>query len=202
MPISVIRKRHADRGFTLIEVLITLIVFAIGILTVAGLQIVSKKTNYDAVQRTTASMLAQDIIQRMRANGDTSWGSYITEDLGGSSLGVPASNCSTAGVTCSPAQMATYDLYSWEQAIDGASDGNTGGLVDPSACIRGPAGGGEGSYIIILAWRGVNELSNPTIDAGTGGIATGCGAGDGNYGTNDANRRVLMVSTYLSPYVR
>ena len=191
--------RQRNKGFTLIEVLITLIVFAVGILSVAGLQIISKKSNYDAVQRTTASMLAQDILQRMRANSESSWASYVTEDLGGGTLAAPT-DCSASSASCNPTQMAAYDLYSWEQAIDGASDGNAGGLVDPSACIRGPAGGGEGTYFVILAWRGVQEISNPTLDQGTAGIATGCGAG--SYGTNDAYRRVVMVSTYLSPYVR
>lgn len=191
--------KRDNRGFTLIEVLITLIVFAIGILSVAGLQIISKKTNYDAVQRTSASLLAQDIIQRMRANHESSWASYIAEDIGGGTLAL-ATDCSAAGADCTPAQMAAHDLFDWEQAIDGASDGNAGGLVDPSACIRGPAGGGEGTYFIILAWRGVQELSNPTIDRGTGGIVNGCG--EGNYGTNDAYRRVLVVSTYLSPFIR
>lgn len=191
-------KRN-NRGFTLIEVLITLIVFAIGILSVAGLQIISKKTNYDAVQRTTASLLAQDIIQRMRANDEISWEKYVAEDVGGGTLALDT-DCSAAGASCTPGQMAAFDLYHWEQAIDGASDGNAGGLVDPKACIRGPAAGGEGNYFVILAWRGVQEISNPTIDQNTAGIANGCG--EGNYGTDDAYRRVLMVSTYLSPYIR
>lgn len=186
---------HEERGFTLIEVLIALFVFAIGILTVAGLQIVSKKSNYEAVQRTTATLIAQDIVQRMRANDPDVWGAYLQEDLGNSSLGAPK-DCVGAAVTCSAADFVNFDLYAFEQALDGATEANTGGLVNPSACIRGPAGGGDGTYSVIIAWRGVTELSNPTIDAGVGGMGS-CGAGD--YGTNDAYRRVVVFTTFLAP---
>lgn len=186
------KDRKRNRGFSLIEVLMALLVFAVGILTVAGLQIVSKKTSFDAVQRTTATLVAHDIVQRMRANSAAVWGNYLVDNVGGNTLS--STTCVGTGVTCSATQMAAYDLDEWEKAIDGTSEGGTGGLVDPKACVRGPAGGGEGTYYIIIAWRGVSELSNPTIDAGTG--ANVCGSG--NYGTDDVFRRVLMITTYLS----
>src|SRR5947207_2731132 len=56
------------RGFSMVDVLVALIVLSIGLLGVAGLQFMSKRSNFEAVQRTTASLLAQDIIERMRAN--------------------------------------------------------------------------------------------------------------------------------------
>lgn len=189
-------SRLAFRGFTLIEVLIALFVFAMGILTVAGLQIVSKQANYDAIQRTTATLLAQDIVQRMRANQPSNWDDYIAENIGGGTLAAPATDCGNGVAVCAPVQMAAYDLYQWEQALDGATEANTGGLVNPSACIRGPAVGGAGTYYVIIAWEGVNALSNPTIDDGIGGIGS-CGAGE--YGTGDAERRVLMFTTYMAP---
>jgi type IV pilus modification protein PilV len=55
-------------GFTLIEVLIAVVIFGVGLLTVASLQIVARQANYDAVQRTTATHLAQGMLERMRAN--------------------------------------------------------------------------------------------------------------------------------------
>lgn len=183
------------RGFTLIEVLIALFVFAIGIMTVAGLQVVSKKSNFEAIQRTTATLIAQDILQRMRTNDPEAWDSYLQEDLGNGSLGAPP-NCLGATVSCDREDLASYDLFAFEQALDGVSEANTGGLVNPSACIRGPAGGGDGTYSVIIAWRGVTELSNPTIDNGVGGLGP-CGAGD--YGANDAYRRVIVFTTYLAP---
>ena len=184
--------RHTS-GLTLIEVLITLFVFAIGLLTVAGMQAIAKKANFEAVQRTTATFLAYDIIERMRANSQT-LASYLTAGVGQGSLAAPGTDCSAAA--CSEAELAAYDLYEWERAVDGraeesAEGGAAGGLVLPTACGTGPAAGTAGVYTVAIAWRGSNALSNPTIDT--------CGEGSGDYGDADEYRRVLVVTTYIVP---
>ena len=196
-----------SRGFSLIEVLITLFVFAIGILTVAGLQIISKKSNFDAVQRTTASLLGNDIAERMRANLGGNGGalkSYLTEGVGGGTLAVPGTDCTATA--CSADEMADWDLYEWEQSLDGAAEDNSGGLVQPTACIRSDnTVGGAGTYHVIIAWRGVSPLSNPSIDQNlTAAAAAGCGEGSAQYddpdtGAADVYRRVVVVSTYIAP---
>ena len=201
------RSGRAARGFSLIEALITLFVFAIGILTIAGLQLISKKANYDAAQRTTAAMLVNDIAERMRANLSTNGvalGDYLVEDVGGGTIAQPGQDC-TAG-TCTNAQLAAWDLYEWEQLLDGASEDNAGGLVEPSACIRSDVvGGGVGAYHIVIAWRGVTPLSNPVIDQNlTAAIAKGCGEGSDKYVDDDTGaanvyRRVILVSTFITP---
>lgn len=57
-----------SRGFTLVEVLVALLVLSIGLLGIAGLQLKSLHDNQDAYVRLQASILASDIIERMRAN--------------------------------------------------------------------------------------------------------------------------------------
>lgn len=54
------------RGLTLMEVLVAVVILALGLLGLAGLQATSLRNNEGAVQRTQASYLAQDIIDRMR----------------------------------------------------------------------------------------------------------------------------------------
>ncbi len=61
------RTRH-DKGFSLIEVLIALLVLAIGLLGLAALQAQGLRFNYDAYVRTQATNLAYDIVDRMRTN--------------------------------------------------------------------------------------------------------------------------------------
>ena len=200
-------RRHRSRGFSLIEALITLFVFAIGILTIAGLQLISKKANYDAAQRTTAGMLANDITERMRANlsnNGAALNDYLVEDLGGGTLSAPGQDCTAA--QCSSAEMAQWDLYEWEQSLDGASESNAGGLVEPNACIRSNnASGGAGMYHIIIAWRGVTPISNPTIDQSlTTAHSEGCGEGNAKFvdddtGAKDVYRRVIVITTYIAP---
>jgi len=58
------------RGLTLIEVLVTLVVISMGLLGVAALQMHTLRHNYDALMRSHASALADDIADRMRANTD------------------------------------------------------------------------------------------------------------------------------------
>jgi len=181
----------------LIEILITIVVFSIGLLTVAGLQVLAKKSNYDAIQRTTASNLASDIVERMRSNPQQLV-DYVSAVVGAGSgntaLGTPSPNCSTA--SCDADEMAAYDLWQWEQNIDGVTEqtaggANTGGLVTPTGCIEGPVGGGEGVYTITIAWRGLTALSNPSSNT--------CGEDTAVYGAGNAYRRVLSISVVISP---
>jgi type IV pilus assembly protein PilV len=65
---KLLASRYRAAGFTLIEVLVALVVLSIGLLGVAGLQIVGLRGNLSAASRTQASYLAEDIIDRMRAN--------------------------------------------------------------------------------------------------------------------------------------
>ncbi len=57
-----------QRGFTLTEILVTVLVLSIGLLGVAGLHAWSLRNNHDALIRSHASALANDIADRMRAN--------------------------------------------------------------------------------------------------------------------------------------
>jgi type IV pilus assembly protein PilV len=65
MPVSV---RRAAGGISLIEVLVSLVILSLGVLAVVALQLVAKRNNADAGQRTIAAQLAYDLIERMRAN--------------------------------------------------------------------------------------------------------------------------------------
>ncbi|MBS68395.1 MAG: type IV pilus modification protein PilV [Pseudomonas sp.] len=57
-----------QRGATLIEVLVAMLVLSIGLLGLAGMQMTALKSNQSAYYRSQATVLAYDIIDRMRAN--------------------------------------------------------------------------------------------------------------------------------------
>ena len=61
-------SRKKQQGFTLLEVLIALLVLSIGLLGLAALQTTGLRSNEMASMRTTSTMLAYDISERMRAN--------------------------------------------------------------------------------------------------------------------------------------
>jgi type IV pilus assembly protein PilV len=58
----------SQRGVTLVEVLVTVVIISVGLLGVAALHLNSLRNNFDALKRTQASILAGDIADRMRAN--------------------------------------------------------------------------------------------------------------------------------------
>ena len=71
------RIHKLNRGVTLLEVMVSVLVFSVGLLGMAGLMLVSQRTNHSAFLRTQAGFLAQGMIDRMRANPGGVWaGSY------------------------------------------------------------------------------------------------------------------------------
>ncbi|OMG66869.1 type IV pilus modification protein PilV [Stutzerimonas balearica] len=58
----------SEAGATLIEVLVAVLVLSVGLLGLAGLQMKAMQSNHSAYYRSQATVLAYDIIDRMRAN--------------------------------------------------------------------------------------------------------------------------------------
>lgn len=58
-----------QRGFTMIEVLIAVLILAIGLLGVAGVQLVSMQQTVNSTLRSEATMYAQTVAERLRSNG-------------------------------------------------------------------------------------------------------------------------------------
>jgi type IV pilus assembly protein PilV len=192
------KLHNRQKGFSLIELLVSLVIFAVGLLSIAGLQMVSKRSNFESLQRTTASHIAYGLLEEMRTNGDAI-GTYLAApDLGGGQFAsMQVADCSNAASPCTSTQKAQQDLWFWEQVLDGAQEvgveGASGGIMSPTMCINGPVGGGAGVYVVAIAWQGGISMANPEINA--------CGAGSGKYGDADAFRRVLQVATFIDPNI-
>ena len=185
---------HQQRGVSLIEVLVTLVLISIALLGSASLQVLSKRANSEAAQRTIAAQLANDLLARMRGNRGVLDDYIPAGSLGHATLGnAPTLDCSDEAVTCTSDDVAAYELWQWEQQLDGAmelADGTgTGGLVEPTACLSGPVGGDAGVYEVAIAWRGGTEHPDPEI--------SDCGADSGLYGDNNEFRHVLLMRTFI-----
>jgi type IV pilus assembly protein PilV len=112
---------RCERGMTLVEALIALVVLSIGLLGVAALQITSLRNNHSAHVRSQATALAHDISDRMRANRNDALAGAYDVALGGS----------VAGVT-----LAATDVSAWKQAIAAALPGGDGALfIDPASRV-------------------------------------------------------------------
>jgi len=138
---------HAG-GFTLIEVLIAVLVLAVGLLGMAGLQVTGLRNNQSAYYRSQATQLAYDMADRMRANPvGLNNGNYNNQAS-------TNDNCVTNA--CSASQMAGYDLAQWASDLAAQLPGGVGVVcVDntPSdGTAAAPACDNTGAAYAIKVW--------------------------------------------------
>ena len=109
-------KQH-NAGFTMIEVLITMVILSIGLLGLAGMQANGLKSNHLAYMRSQATLLAYDMSDRMRANmAGVTAGNYNNLSVTPATTLNDPPACET-GTGCTPANMATYDHAIWAAAL-------------------------------------------------------------------------------------
>lgn len=109
-------------GFTLLEILVAMLVLAIGLLGLAGLMTSSMRNNLSATHRTQATWMAYDIVDRMRANRASAvTGGYAT------AMGT-APTCSAAAPAATlPAQ--DQDIAAWKSQLACALPAGNGSIV-------------------------------------------------------------------------
>lgn len=137
------------KGFTLIEVLVTVVVLAIGLLGLAGLQATGMRFNHSAYLRSQATILSYDIFDRMRANktqaeGTMAYAIDITETKSTTSYCETDASHTTPD-SCSPSQIAAFDLNRWKSALaEKLPSGDGSILVDDTGSGR--------IYIVTVQW--------------------------------------------------
>ena len=152
--------RSRAHGFTLLEALVALVVISIGLLGLLGLQTVSLVNTQNSEARSLASIGADDIADRIRANpagaGDGHYEDIVSPyDPEGSSV---PDDC---GSGCSPEDMAERDAWEWGQSLhqmfraQGYVECETPGDTSADPCR---------AYAITIAW---NEREAPAAGGAT-----------------------------------
>lgn len=101
------------RGFTLLEVMIAILVFSIGLLGLAGLMVMSVKTNHSSYLRTQATFLAQSMADRMRANSRGVWTGAYDSAIYPLSVSDPC----PIGTACSYSDVAVRDTSAFSAQL-------------------------------------------------------------------------------------
>lgn len=114
-------KMNKQNGFSMIEVLVSLLIIGVGMLGLSGLQIASTKGTVNAHSRNIASMLAFDLSERMRANPKGISEGHYKNNVTCSTK--PSKLCDAD--ICSPSELAIFDTY---EVMCGMSEGSEGGL--------------------------------------------------------------------------
>jgi type IV pilus assembly protein PilV len=139
---TISRRGSPQGGFMLLEVLVAMLVFAFGVLSLVGLQAASMKQSSAAKYRTDASLLANELIGRMW----TSQRTFATLDA----------DFSTDG----PA----YET--WKQSVEAALPGAAANppTVDVESVPAGTPGGPPGSRVtIVIQWKPPNEPADEPV---------------------------------------
>jgi type IV pilus assembly protein PilV len=177
-----------NKGMTFIEVLVALVILVTGIFGAVAMQAAAKKGSFDAMQRSIASSLAQDIIERMRSNDVAPVGgvlaNYENNNYGTLGLPAPANRCNSIANLCSAAERVTNDQYEWEQALLGGdvkkgsiTGPSVGGLMNARGCIDVTGN----AVTVAVSWEG-----REAINDGAAGDAIACGD------ASDKRRQILI----------
>jgi type IV pilus assembly protein PilV len=189
------KQPSLQKGMTLIEVLVALVILVIGIFGAVAMQASAKKGSFDAMQRSVASTLAQDIIERMRSNGSDIITLESYQGVYGATLNTaPSVRCNSAAALCTSAQMVANDLYEWEVKLMGAdvtADGkNVGGLVGATGCVSHD----NNAVTVVVSWQGRvttadgYDADNNSATAAT--LANSCGI-------SSSKRRQVTVEAFV-----
>ena len=177
--------RH-QRGTSLVEVLVTMVILSIGLLALVVLHGRLHLLQMESYQRSQALILLNDMAARIALNRNDV-ANYVT----GGTVGVGAA-CPAAGATRREA-----DLNEWCLALQGASEtlgaNQVGAMVGGRGCVE-DIGGNE--YLVTVAWQGQAPVSAPPDS-----VTCGEGAYDGGGGSpciNDLCRRVVTTVVRIS----
>jgi type IV pilus assembly protein PilV len=99
-------------GFTLLEVMIAMVIFAVGMLGLAGIQALSLESSHSSYSRSQAVLLASDMVDRMKAN-PSALASYVIDTA--TTPSAPSPLCNAA--ECNNTEMAAFDLWQWKTAL-------------------------------------------------------------------------------------
>ncbi len=105
-------------GFTLLEVLIAIFIFSIGLLGVASMMSVAIRNNHNGYLRTQANFLLNSMIDRMHVNQVGLWtNKYDSINVTGGALPLGGLGCDSLSSTCDASQLADRDAAAWAVSI-------------------------------------------------------------------------------------
>ncbi len=179
--------RKKNIGFSLIEVLVTIVILMIGLLGLAGLQGWALTSQLESYQRSQALILARDMENRINANRKNA-ANYVTS--------TPLGAGSVCPVAADPTVIADKDKEEWCNALMGAAEVQSGvspvgAMIGARGCvyqIASPVSGVATPYVAVVAWQGMSNTKAPDVTTATS--AGNCGKDQ--YGRESLHRVVTL----------
>lgn len=175
------RPRRAERGFTMIEILVSMGIVALGLLGLVALEVTAQQQELESYSRAQALSLLNSMVERINANRYAASCFAFTTDT---TNGVPylgttdpsnTSNHYTPGCTVSSNPAAANDaMNNWDSELNGNAErsgsAKIGAVVGARGCVSvaNDPGTGIATYTIMVAWQGTNDSFVPTLACGNG----------------------------------
>jgi type IV pilus assembly protein PilV len=171
-----------QRGTSLIEVLVAILILAFGLLGLAGLQSRLQVSDMESYQRAQALVLLNDMASRITSNRAAA-ADYVTA----APLGAGMVDCPVG------ATRADIDATQWCNALKGAAamagGAQAGAMIGARGCVEALPDDDE--YLVTAAWQGIAPISAPPASV-TCGAGLYDGAGDSTC-VDDLCRRVVTT---------
>lgn len=174
-------------GSSLIEILVTIVILAFGLLGLAGFLMQVQTTEWESYQRAQALNLLNDMVERININKAVALTYVTTSPMGTGDTGL--ADCSTLAIG------APRDLCDWSNKLKGSAEvkagANIGAMEGARGCITqvqaaNPAAGlcQPGIYQVSVAWQGRNNTVAPN---------TSLACGKDEYGDDKARRVIAQA---------
>ena len=172
------RRAARQRGTSMIEVLVSIVIVVLGLLGLAGLQTHASLAEAESFQRAQAILLLQDMVDRINANRLNA-ASYVTA--------VPLGTGDTP-TGCGAMTGAARDKCEWSSSLLGSSESvgasKVGAMIDARGCVQNIDPNMPRKYLVSVVWQGVTATKAP---------GTLCGSG--LYGDDKTRRALTAVVT-------
>ncbi len=142
-----------NSGFSLLEILISLVIMSVGMMGLAGLKMIAINGGNEAHFRHEASLLMMDLADSMRANLDAvDNGDYLNTNAVALT---PIPKICEGTTSCSSTELATYDKYRVALRLSQAVVGSTLTIQCPAAncSTAGSASGFRQEHTIKITWK-------------------------------------------------
>ena len=176
------KTRHSpssNAGFTLLEALISMLVIALGLLGLAGLQVRMQQAEFESYQRSQALILLYDMVDRIQSNRSTAACFALTTDAAAGTPYVGAGANPPTGCTASTSAnntLADNLIAEWDGLLEGAAvtsgGASVGAIIGARGCVSydsltevpdtaGAPISGTGIYTVAIAWQGTIDTFAP-----------------------------------------
>ena len=172
--------QRAERGFTMVEILVSMCIVALGLLGLVALQTTAQEAELESYSRAQALALLQNMVERINTNrGSVSCFAFTTDTtnglpyLGTTDPSNPGNHFTPACSVGSNTASATDAMTNWDNELNGTAErgsGNSkiGAAVGARGCITvaNDPGTGIATYTIMVAWQGTSDSFAPTLACG------------------------------------